>query len=362
MTKHRYLLLFIFSLLLTAVSRHYYLQQHRLEMKTGDARQNLDQIQKSSSAFFTNKDENESTDETSDGQQTETTATCSENCNLPEHAKGHIQGQEHQHGHEHEPEHDHAGQLVAGSATNDIASTADEKQLAVQAGQPHEQTGTHGHEEFNSKAKLLTCEHADHDHADHHEHHAHGQASDPAVSPGFVLLLRQLGFAELAANLLWIQMDSDSHRGLWHRVEFALELIPALDPTFVDAYLLRSFLLDEYQKRHDEALQILEGAAKQLPNRIELWQQIGIFCLNHTGRHGPKRWLPRALEAFQVMAEFSDAPIQSPRLIAVTLAAMERRTEAVKFLEASSGDQTRPLEQRKIDQTMIERINSGEKF
>ena len=295
MAKHRYLLLFIFSLLLTAVSRHYYLQQHRLEMKTGNTLQNLDQIQNCSSAYFDNEEEHKN--------------------------------------HQHEP-----------------------------TGQPHEQAGTHNHEEFKSNAKLLTSEHAGHDHADHHDHHAQGQASDPAVSPGFVLLLRQLGFAELAANLLWIQMDADSHRGLWHRVEFALELIPALDPTFVDAYLLRSFLLDEYQKRHDEALQILEGAARQLPNRIELWQQIGIFCLNHTGRHGPKRLLPRALEAFQVMAGFSDAPLQSPRLLAVTLAAMERRAEAVKLLETSSADQTRPIDQRKIDQTMIERINSGEKF
>lgn len=198
----------------------------------------------------------------------------------------------------------------------------------------------------------------------HHEHHAEHQheIKDPDISPGLVILLRELGFAELAANLLWIQMDADSHRGLWHRVEVALELIPALDPTFIDAYLLRSFLLDEYLKRHDEALLILENAVKQVPNRIELWQQIGLFCLNHSGRHGPQRRLERALEAFQNMLQFSEPPPQAIRLIAVTLAAMERREEAINFLREASKDKNRPIEQRHIDKEMIGRIQSQEKF
>lgn len=210
-------------------------------------------------------------------------------------------------------------------------------------------------------------EHADHDHEkshDAHEHaHSHDHASqDPSITPGFVLLLRELGFAQLAANLLWIQMDADSHRGLWHRVEVALELIPALDPTFIDAYLLRSFLLDEYMKKHDEALQILENAVKQVPNRIELWQQIGIFCLNHSGRHGPKRRLERALEAFNMMFRFYDPPPQTTRLIAVTLTAMERREEAIAILQKSADAADRPPDQQQIDREMIGRIRSGEKF
>jgi len=197
-----------------------------------------------------------------------------------------------------------------------------------------------------------------------HEHHAHNEheAQDPAISPGFVLVLRQLGFAELAANLLWIQMDADSHRELWHRVNFALELIPALDPTFVDAYLLRSFLLDEYQGRHDEALQILEKAVQQIPNRIELWQQIGLFCLNHNGRHGPERHLERALDAFLRACDFSDPPLYLVRMAAVTLAAMERRDEAVRLLEKVASTAERPPDQQRQDRAMIKRILAGEKF
>ncbi|HNV71330.1 MAG TPA: hypothetical protein PKO06_16625, partial [Candidatus Ozemobacteraceae bacterium] len=154
----------------------------------------------------------------------------------------------------------------------------------------HERHTCHActHDHADGCASETSSHACDHDHAaepghSHAHHHALDQAPpDPTVSTGLVLMLRQLGFAELAANLLWIQMDADSHRGLWHRVEFALELIPVLDPTFIDAFLLRAFMLDEYQSRHDEAVQILESAVKQNPNRLELWQQLGLQHLNHT--------------------------------------------------------------------------------
>ncbi|HOY65755.1 MAG TPA: hypothetical protein PLP29_02640 [Candidatus Ozemobacteraceae bacterium] len=176
------------------------------------------------------------------------------------------------------------------------------------------------------------------------------------------LVLRQLGFAELAANLLWIQMDADSHRGLWHRVDFALALIPALDPSFIDAYLLRAFLLDEYQGRHDEALAILEQAVKRVPGRIELWEQIGLVCFNHDGRHGPRRRLEQALEAFLHAADMPGAPSHLVRMAAVTLAAMGRREEAVRLLTMVEKEAGRPAEQRARDREMIGRIRSGEAF
>ncbi len=339
MTERRYLLLLFFSLFLTAVSRHFYLEQHRLEMKGNSALQSLEQIQKRSGAFFEN-------DDSTDGEEADHdhAAANAYDHHGPEHdgeEAGHQPAVDTDHVHTH----DHSGHTHE-HAASEGQSTA---------------TG-HAHDDLHGTTAMTTCQHTHGEHHDGHEHHEHGKANDPAVSPGMVLLLRQLGFAELAANLLWIQMDADSHRGLWHRVEFALELIPALDPTFVDAYLLRSFLLDEYQKRHEEALQILEDAAKLLPNRIELWQQIGLVCVNHTGRHGPKRRLQRALEAFQAMASFPDAPPQSARLIAVTLAAMERRDEAIRLLQESSRDPDRSIDQQHIDKSMIERIQKGEKF
>lgn len=331
MTERRYLLLLFFSLFLTAVSRHFYLEQHRREMKGNSALGSLEQIQQRSGAFFDNDD---ATDSDHNGGE--------HHDNKSEEARHQADTDS---DHEHEHGHDHPGHLHAHAGS-----------------ESHPAATGHVHDELHGTTGMTSCQHTHDDHHEGHEHHEHGKANDPAVSPGLVLLLRQLGFAELAANLLWIQMDADSHRGLWHRVEFALELIPALDPTFVDAYLLRSFLLDEYQKRHDEALQILEDAVKQLPNRIELWQQIGLVCVNHTGRHGPKRHLQRALEAFQTMTSFPDAPPQSARLVAVTLAAMERRDEAVRVLQESSRDPGRPVDQQHIDKSMIERIQKGEKF
>jgi len=69
----------------------------------------------------------------------------------------------------------------------------------------------------------------------HHHHHAElGEGDEAAISHGLILILQHLGLRELAANLLWVQMDADSHAGLWHRVEFALELIPTIDPHFVE--------------------------------------------------------------------------------------------------------------------------------
>lgn len=204
-----------------------------------------------------------------------------------------------------------------------------------------------------------------HHHEHHHHEHAHDateQPPDVSVSPGFALILRQLGFAELAANLLWVQMDADSHREMWHRVDFALDLIPALDPTFIEAYLLKSFFLDTYRKEHDRALDVLEKAVKHVANRIEIWQQIGVLCLNQGGRHGEKRNLPRALEAFGMMLRFSEPPEYAIRLYAVTLAALERRAEAINILEKSAADENRNELHRDLDIKMIERIKSGEKF
>lgn len=346
MKPDKHLLLLFAALILSAVSQHFYVSQYRREMRI-DQTASRELAQKQAGAYL---------------QQ-----NLAENAPLhEEHDKGAHEEDEHESAHAHATE----AKTVKSAKpveidVSDVPGNRLEIGKKATASPPFSlrtdpNSKSHEHEHMQG-------EHADHDHEndhDAHEHaHGHDHASqDPSITPGFVLLLRELGFAELAANLLWIQMDADSHRGLWHRVEVALELIPALDPTFIDAYLLRSFLLDEYMKKHDEALQILENAVKQVPNRIELWQQIGIFCLNHSGRHGPKRRLDRALEAFNMMFRFYDPPPQTTRLIAVTLAAMERREEAIAVLQKSADAVDRAPDQQQIDREMIGRIRSGEKF
>lgn len=311
MFRNFYLWLLFLSLVLTAASRHFYIESYRREMRTVFSEQQLDIVRQGADAFFAPDPE------------------------VASQTSAEIHEQEHnQHDHKcgDECEHHHSSCIKLGGNEIDL------------------QTASNSH---------IGCE--KHAHHDHHADHGHADQNS-AISPGFVLLLRQLGFAELAANLLWIQMDADSHRGLWHRVEFALELIPALDPTFIDAYLLRAYMLDTRMKLHDEAFQVLESALKQVPNRIELWQQLGIHCLNYHGLRGPTRRLSQALEAFQRVCNFQEPPPYAIRLVAITLAAMERREEAIKILESSLASPGRNDDQRRVDQLTIDRIKSAEKF
>lgn len=357
MKPDKHLLLLFAALIFSAVSQHFYISQYRREMRT-DQTVSRELAQKQAGAYLQqNLAENTPLHEEHEKDEHEDDRTAHE----------HTEECGHDHEHGHECAHEHTTATETTKAAKPVAldvSNVPGNRLEIgkkaTASMPfslctNPNCKSHGHAHTDD-------EHADHDQAPGHEHGHDHASQDPSVTPGFALLLRELGFAELAANMLWIQMDADSHRGLWHRVEVALELIPALDPTFIDAYLLRSFLLDEYMKKHDEALQILENAVKQVPNRIELWQQIGIFCLNHSGRHGPKRRLERALEAFNMMFRFYDPPPQTTRLIAVTLTAMERREEAIAILQKSADAADRPPDQQQIDREMIGRIRSGEKF
>lgn len=347
----KHILLLIVAISLSVLSRNFFVAHYRREMCI-DVAASRDLLQQRAGAYLQKNlhppEEHDSTEseksessEQHNKHHDEKSPPHDENCDC---------GHDHTHEHVHAPEKSEEGHKHAHTHITDTNLPKHDLDLARQDEAPAVQS-------------FCTNPNCKEHHHEHHGEHQH-EIKDPDVSPGLVILLRELGFAELAANLLWIQMDADSHRGLWHRVEVALELIPALDPTFIDAYLLRSFLLDEYLKRHDEALLILENAAKEVPNRIELWQQIGIFCLNHSGRHGPKRRLEKALEAFRTMLKFpdQDQPPQTVRLVAVTLAAMERRDEAIELLSSSSKDEKRPVDQRRIDRQMIERIQSQEKF
>lgn len=368
MKPDKHLLLLFAALILSAVSQHFYVSQYRREMRT-DQTASRELAQKQAGAYL----QQSLAENAPLHEEHEKDGHGDEHAAAHVHSDGQIHGHTEEcgddHEHDHECVHEHTTATETAKAAKPVAlDVSDVPGNRLEIGKkatasmpfslctnPNCKSHEHAHTDD---------EHADHNQSPGHEHaHGHDHAvQDPSVTPGFVLLLRELGFAELAANLLWIQMDADSHRGLWHRVEVALELIPALDPTFIDAYLLRSFLLDEYMKKHDEALQILENAVKQVPNRIELWQQIGIFCLNHSGRHGPKRRLKRALEAFNMMFRFYDPPPQTTRLIAVTLTAMERREEAISVLQKSADATDRPPDQQQIDREMIGRIRSGEKF
>ncbi|HNV72408.1 MAG TPA: hypothetical protein PKO06_22050, partial [Candidatus Ozemobacteraceae bacterium] len=80
------------------------------------------------------------------------------------------------------------------------------------------------------------------------------------------------------------------------------------------------------------------------------------------GRHGPKRDPQKALAAFAQASRFEGAPGYIIRLVAVSLAALERREEAIQILEQMLKSPTRDPGQKEQDAVMLNRIRSGEKF
>ncbi len=215
------------------------------------------------------------------------------------------------------------------------------------------------------------CGHAHHHHDDRGHDHAHAtthhdgdeardQAPPAAISTGLVLILQQMGLREMAANLLWLQMDADSHRELWHRVNFYLELIPSIDPHFVEAFLLRAYVLDRYMKKHDEANRLLERGIKSNPLNDELPVQLGINFFNATRAHGEKRDFPRALAAFAAACRLPHHQPYADRFLAYTLAHLGQKDDAIAYLERVSARPDRDPRQRDFDREAIGRIMQGD--
>lgn len=67
----------------------------------------------------------------------------------------------------------------------------------------------------------------------------YNQTADFGVSLGNMFF----GFRKMAANLVWLEVDKFFHSGMAHRMIPAMQTTVALDPTFVDAYLLGSWHL-----------------------------------------------------------------------------------------------------------------------
>lgn len=204
-----------------------------------------------------------------------------------------------------------------------------------------------------------------HDHEEHEGEHRHDEeGEDSKISPGLALMMKQLGFAEMAASLLWIQMDADSHKELWHRVDFELELIPALDPTFIEGFLLRSFIMAHYRQDWQGAIYVLEKAVKQVDNRIDLYEQLGLFCFNARNKYGPKRELEKALKAYIHAAKFVGSPSYNARFVAMTLAAMGKQEKAIDVVEELLKDEERQKDEHAhaLDLKLLERLKRGEKF
>lgn len=156
------------------------------------------------------------------------------------------------------------------------------------------------------------------------------------------------GFRKVAANLLWIQVDSHWHSGQMHRMVPLMRTTVALDPAFVDAYLLGAWhlayniparieptpeplkkIVPGYHKpiglREEWFLlgaEFLRDGIRKNPRDYRLYFDLGfgiyaqkledhpnaILYLDEARRHKHDRWVPRMLfGSLQANGQYEDA-------------------------------------------------------
>lgn len=143
------------------------------------------------------------------------------------------------------------------------------------------------------------------------------------------------GFRKVAANLLWIEVDRNYRIGQIHRVIPMMRTVTALDPNFVDAYLIGAWHLaynvtakmtntppallrwsDEYQacvgdkeSYYYEAAEFLKEGIRNNPRNFKLYFDLGfgvyneklqdypnaVLYLKEATRQPHERWVPRML-------------------------------------------------------------------
>lgn len=156
------------------------------------------------------------------------------------------------------------------------------------------------------------------------------------------------GFRKLAANFLWLQVDTFWHAGEVHRLLPLMRTCVALDPQFIDAYLVGSWHLaynltaklddtPEPQKEYDErygarvgpkerwyyiAIEFLKDGARKNPRDYRIYFDLGfsiyaeklndhenaVLYLKEARRHAHDRWVPRMLYRSQWLnGDYNDA-------------------------------------------------------
>lgn len=156
------------------------------------------------------------------------------------------------------------------------------------------------------------------------------------------------GFRKIAANLLWIEVDRNYRVGQVHRVIPMMKTVTALDPNFVDAYLIGAWHLaynitakmsntppalmewsDEYQacvgdkeSYFYEAAEFLKDGIRNNPRNYKLYFDLGfgiyseklqdypnaVLYLREATRQPHERWVPRMLyRAMESNGQYAEA-------------------------------------------------------
>ncbi|MDX9975583.1 MAG: hypothetical protein RBU21_21535 [FCB group bacterium] len=170
---------------------------------------------------------------------------------------------------------------------------------------------------------------------------ADGQTISTAGIDDQTVSMTQLffGFRKMAANLLWLQVDKYWHAGMLHRMVPLMKTCVALDPNFVDAFLLGAWHLsynataqmtdtpealkvynEYYQARvgpkeeyYYQAIDFLKDGIRKNPRNYKLYFDLGfaiyelklndyanaVKYLSEAMRYKHDKWVPRQLAIAQ---------------------------------------------------------------
>jgi len=148
-------------------------------------------------------------------------------------------------------------------------------------------------------------------------------AEQSPVVAGLVGIAAATGLRDLAAVSLYLLSDHAEDEGDWDLCDMCLRAIPFVDPHFVDAYLIRAFLLAKTNP--EEAERILRRGATWNPGDWEIWHDLAWLYLRPIDQRVPD---PRRALTYLEAAVRVKHPMSVGRLYAYVLAHVGRRAEA----------------------------------
>lgn len=149
-----------------------------------------------------------------------------------------------------------------------------------------------------------------------------GQPRGPIMA-GLVGLAAAIGLQEVAALFLYLRSDLAEHERDWAMFDLCLEVIPWIDPHFVDAYTIRAVYF--MGSDPDRSRQILLEGVRANPGDWELWTDLAMLELRPPEGRAPD--LAQVLRYLQGAVQ-GKHPHFVRRLFAAVLAGAGLRAEA----------------------------------
>ncbi|MCI0342996.1 MAG: hypothetical protein L0216_17950 [Planctomycetales bacterium] len=128
-------------------------------------------------------------------------------------------------------------------------------------------------------------------------------------------------------GLLYVHHEIDNPRKSYRALPAIYEATTELDPKFLEAYLYGAWFLTMLRKDDEGAIRLLEKGARRLPDRWELWNEIGmVHMLGRKDRAA-------ALEALKRAAGCPECPPFVARYVAFVSKGTEHDLDVLRILE-----------------------------